>query len=230
MARREKWENCWRGKKRSRDKRKMLLFAASSLPSSAEWGSYLCGALLTQHAHRQSWQCEDTHTGMKAGTSRGEARMHAGEWEQITGSEERGHADQTLAGPSPPPQQPRNNRPSEQCRAINQRRSCQRIKQTVWSQFQVNGGPQTPRGSTRGWRGALISALHYKETQALLQTPPCWHSQQHSQQQPSCTPSQPHCEKLLIGEKNKKKNFQRNSREVDALVTSQHNFLQKINK
>lgn len=84
----------------------------------------------------------------------------------------RGNTDQNLTEPSLPLQrgettgQMRN----EQCWAINQRCSCQLIKQTVWSQFQVNRGLQTLRDSGRGWRGwccPYLSTALQKNTRLL---------------------------------------------------------------
>lgn len=101
------------------------------------------GLTVWTHAHKD----ESTHIQQRG--------SHAGEWRQITGSEERGNTDQNITEPSLPLQrgettgQMRN----EQCRAINQCCSCQLIKQSVWSQLQVNRGLQTLRGSGRGWRG-----------------------------------------------------------------------------
>lgn len=91
---------------------------------------------LTQHAYRRSrfvWrhahEDESTHIQRRG--------SHAGEWKQITGSEERRNTDQTLTEPALPLQQRETTVQTrgEQCRAINQHCSCQLLNRLCDESF-----------------------------------------------------------------------------------------------
>lgn len=101
----------------------------------------------TQHAHRQSWLWRHAHhTGWKNKQTQRKGNRE-GEWRQITGSE-----DQNAAEPSPPFTAETNNRPNEERTMLGHQSwsFCQLIKQTVWSQFQVNRGRPALRGLGQG--------------------------------------------------------------------------------
>lgn len=119
---------------------------------------------------------------------------HPGEWKQITESDEwvgKSRSKHSRAVTASTVK--RNNRPNERL-TVPGHQSCssyQPKKQRVWSRPEVNrrqlSGALVGAGMVDV---ALISATHYKETQALLQTPPCWHSQSFST---TACPALPHC-------------------------------------
>lgn len=107
----------------------------------------------TKHTHRQIWQWEYTHTRMKVHTCRGDAPMQgSGSRLQDQRSWE---THQNVAEPPSHSSAERNNRPNEKLTMQRHQscRSCRPIKQAVWSQFGVNRGRPTLRGSSEGWRG-----------------------------------------------------------------------------
>ena len=87
-----------------------------------------------RHAHKD----ESIHT-WRTGS-------HVGEWEQITGSEERGNTDQTITEPAPPLQL------VEQCTGINHHNSCH-IVNRQWDCSFRSVGVCNPAGYCRGWCG-----------------------------------------------------------------------------
>lgn len=69
----------------------------------------------------------------------------------------------------------------------------------LWSQFQVNRGPSTLRGSSRGWRGRCcpyLSTELQRNTRSPLNFFLLAFTKFFNNSLP-CTPSHPHCEKLL---------------------------------
>lgn len=108
---------------------------------------------------------------------------HGREWKQITGSEGRRNSHQT----------PRRN---QRCLHGREKRGANNAGPSIsrapageyTSRVIAVSGRRGSAGLRGSWPGAdtvdaaLISATHYKGTQAFLQTPPCWHSQRFFQQ------------------------------------------------
>lgn len=153
--------------------------------------------------------CVKTHTHQ-------DESSRAREWKQITGSQIKlweNHLGlySTL----------RNNRPNSKPTVPSHQShcSCHLINHTVWSLLQVNRGRLTPWGLQRGlrWTRPLSQQRITKEHKlSFILLPAGIHKVFH--QQPSCTPSHPRCEKLLIEEG--KKNFMTNClRNISASKT-----------
>lgn len=158
ITQREKWANCWGKKwKRSEDKRrKKETEGGRWFYSHIRMRVLSLKSTSTQHAHGQSCLCEDMHTRMKVHTYR-EAPMQGSGTRLQDQRKHRSNRSRAIAAFTVE----RNNRPNEQWTMLSHPscRSCQLIKQTVWSQFQVNRGRPTPRGSGRGWRGGCCPYL-----------------------------------------------------------------------
>lgn len=159
-----------------------------------------------RHAHKD----ESTHIQRRG--------SHTGESKQITGSEERGNAHQTLTEPAPPLQRRETTSQTggEQCRAINQRCSCQLIHRLCDHSFRSTGVCNPAGLSGRGWRGGCcpyLSTALQRNTSSPSNASLRAFTKFFNNSRPS-TPSHPHCEKVLIEEKKK---LQANST-VDTLV------------
>lgn len=153
--------------------------------------------------------CVKTHTHQ-------DESSRAREWKQIIGSQIKlweNHLGlySTL----------RNNRPNSKPTVPSHQShcSCQLINHTVWSLLQVSRGRLTPWGLQRGlrWTRPLSQQRITKEHKlSFILLPAGIHKVFH--QQPSCTPSHPRCEKLLI-EEGKKTSWQTASETLVPLKT-----------
>lgn len=124
-----------------------------------------------QHAHREGRLCEDTHTpGWKQPCQGVEADY------RIT--------DQTVGEPSRPLQHFKKQQAKLEADSAEPSVTLLLPANKSHRVITASGqqGSPDPVGTPAGTAvdSALISAAHYKGTQALLHTPPCWHSQSFS--------------------------------------------------
>lgn len=124
-----------------------------------------------QHAHREGRLCEDTHTPGWKQPCQGVVADY-----RIT--------DQTVGEPSRPLQHFKKQQAKLETNSAEPSVTLLLPPNKSHRVITASGqqGSPDPVGTPAGTAvdSALISAAHYKGTQALLHTPPCWHSQSFS--------------------------------------------------